>query len=208
MSTVNAAPARRNRSRLSLLLLISIFAAPVALAWLAFFVFPEWQPSGRSNHGELIEPVRSLPAFRLQTLDGDSFDEEALKGKWTLVYLARGSCSDDCVQQLYTLRQVRLAQGKNIERVQRLMLWDTAKATGKHTRELVEHFPGLLIAPLGGDRQDLLAVFDLDDAPVLSAGRIYLVDPLGNLMMVYRSGDPPRGMIKDLEKLLKWSGLG
>lgn len=206
---MNAGPAPRRRSRLSLLLLLGVFAAPVVLAWLAFYVFPDWRPTGTVNHGELITPLRPLPPFQLQTLSGDTVDETFVRGKWTLVYLHQGGCGEACVEQLYNLRQVRLAQGKNIDRVQRLMLWQAAAGASQQRAELAEHFPGQVIAPWNGQAAaPLLQVFAVDEQDPLQGGRVYLVDPLGNVMMSYPPGTDPRGMIKDLERLLKYSGLG
>ena len=192
-----------------MLLLLAFFAAPVVLAWLAFYVFPEWRPAGTSNHGQLITPLRPLPAFQLETLSGEPIDETFMRGKWTLVYLAQGACAEPCVRQLYNLRQVRLAQGKNIDRVQRLMLWERADLRPGQQAELVEHFPGQVIALMPGQAPAvLLETFVLDEQDPMRAGRVYLVDPLGNLMMSYQPEDEPRGTIKDLERLLKYSGLG
>jgi cytochrome oxidase Cu insertion factor (SCO1/SenC/PrrC family) len=209
METVKHAPAPRTRSRLSLLLLLAVFGAPVVLAWLAFYVFPEWRPAGTSNYGQLITPIRPLPAFEFETLSGDRIDATFLRGKWTLVYLAQGACAEPCVRQLYNLRQVRLAQGKNIDRIQRLMVWERADFRPGQRAELTEHFPGQVMAVLP-DRvpAELLETFAVDEQDPMRAGRVYLVDPLGNLMMSYQPEDEPRGMIKDLERLLKYSGLG
>ncbi len=211
MQPVNAASGPRppTRSRLSLLLLFALFASPVILAWLAFYVFPEWRPADTMNHGRLITPIRPLPAFQLATLSADNIDETFLRGKWTLVYLVQGGCAEACAQQLYKLRQVRLAQGKNIDRLQRLMLWKTGAVSGERQAELERHFPGQVVVPLAGQEPaGLLEAFVLDAQDPLQAGRFYLVDPLGNLMMSYEPDDEPRGMIKDLERLLKYSGLG
>jgi len=208
MYPMNVDPAKRRRSRLSMLLLLSVFAAPVVLAWLAFYVFPEWRPAGTVNHGELIEPLRPLPAFRLQTLSGDAIDETFVRGKWTLVYFQQGACAEPCVEQLYNLRQVRLAQGKNIDRVQRLMLWQAGADASQALAELGEHFPGLVIAIWDSQAAALLPAFTVDGNDPMQDGRVYLVDPLGNVMMNYPAGADPRGMIKDLERLLKYSGLG
>lgn len=201
--------ASAGRSRLALVLLFLIFAAPVILAWLVFYVVPEWQPSGTTNHGQLVEPVRPLPPFQLDTVANGFIDETFLRGKWTLVYWLEGDCDDDCMQQLFTLRQVRLAQGKNIDRLQRLMLWAEQDASGTAADAVQQHYPGLVIAPAtAAEQSHLLRVFAVDGADVLTARRAYLVDPLGNLMMFWQPGDDPAGIIKDLEKLLKWSGLG
>jgi cytochrome oxidase Cu insertion factor (SCO1/SenC/PrrC family) len=193
----------------SLLLLFALFASPVVLAWLAFYVFPQWRPAGTVNHGELVTPLRPLPAFQLETLNGKNIDATLLRGKWTLVLLHQGACAKPCVEQLYKLRQVRLAQGKNIDRVQRLMLWDAAGVAPEQRAELVEHFPGQIIAPLSEQAAaELLEVFALGESDPMRSAGAYLVDPLGNVMMHYQADDEPRGMIKDLERLLKYSGLG
>ena len=177
--------------------------------WLVVSVFPEWAPKGRVNHGELITPLRPMPSFQLQALSGDPLDETFFRGKWTIVYLAHGSCDRNCVEQLYTIRQVRLAQGKNIDRLQRLMLWQDEGISAEQRSELQEHFPGQVIVPLSAQESPaLLKEFALDGREPLRAGRIYLVDPLGHLMMSYEPEDEPRGMIKDLERLLKYSSFG
>jgi hypothetical protein len=180
----------------------------VVLAWLLFFGFPEWVPTTTTNHGTLIKPIRLLPAFQLQSLAGEDVDAGFLQGKWTFIYLHKGACDTSCVQQLYKVRQVRLTQGKNIDRLQRLMLWQAA-GVGKDRRdELQQHFPGQMTAILPGDESPLLEAFNVDGQAPLGLERLYLVDPLGNLMMLYEPDSEPRGMIKDLERLLKYSGLG
>jgi len=208
MTTHAPDPAARTRSRASLLLVFALFAAPVVLAWLLFFVFPDWVPTSTVNNGTLIKPVRPLPAFALTTVSGDSVDGGFLQGKWTFIYLHQGACDRDCVEQLYKVRQVRLTQGKNIDRLQRLMLWNAAGVDQAARNELQQHFPGQVIALLPAGGNGLTPVFNVDAKPPLVAERIYLVDPAGNLMMMYAPGDEPRGMVKDLERLLKYSGLG
>jgi len=188
-----------------MVLVLVIFAAPLILATLAITLFPDWKPDTTTNNGDLVQPVRKLPAFRLESQQGKPVDETFFRGKWTLMYLAKGECGKPCIEQLYTIRQVRLAQGKNIDRLRRLMLWDADGVAMARREELQAHFPGQVIVPAG---QALVEAFRLDGQDPLSAKRIYLVDPLGNLMMKYDPGEEPRGMIKDLEKLLKYSGLG
>jgi cytochrome oxidase Cu insertion factor (SCO1/SenC/PrrC family) len=209
MNVVSQDPVARRRSRLSLIFVLGMFAAPLAIAWLVLSVFPEWAPKGKVNHGELVSPARPLPAFQLQTLLGEAVDETFFRGKWTIVYLAQGNCDRPCVEQLYNIRQVRLAQGKNIDRLQRLLLWKDEGISSEQRLELQEHFPGQVIVPLSDQASPgLLKTFVLDAKQPLDAGRVYLVDPLGHLMMSYEPEDEPRGMIKDLERLLKYSGLG
>jgi cytochrome oxidase Cu insertion factor (SCO1/SenC/PrrC family) len=207
MTTDTIDPQQRRRSRTSLLIVLAMFAAPVLIAWSLFYVFPEWMPSSTNNHGDLVEPARPLPAFELDTVSGDVVDQTYLRGKWNYVYLHAGECSAACIEHLYKIRQLRLAQGKNIDRIQRLMLWRADSVSPESRADLQAHFPGQVIV-LVSDNDALITSFSTDAEAPLSAGRIYLVDPLGNLMMSYQPDAEPRGIIKDMHRLLKYSGLG
>ncbi len=209
MSDVIAAKTPTARSRLWLLTLIGLFLAPVIIAWLVFYVFPEWQPTGTINHGELVKPVRPLPAFNMTSLDGKSLDETFLRGKWTFVSLVQEGCDEVCVQQLYTIRQIRLTQGKNIDRLQRLLFWRDAAQADAALNSVQQKFPGQVIVPLHGKYvHSIPEVFQIDGTNPLKSNAYYLVDPLGNLMMRYSGDSAPGGVIKDLQRLLKYSGLG
>jgi len=207
MTTDTIEPTQRRRSRASLLIVLALFAAPVLVAWSLFYIFPEWMPSSTSNHGDLVEPARPLPAFNLVTISGVAVDQTFLRGKWNYVYLHQGECDSACVKQLYKVRQLRLAHGKDIDRLQRLMLWQADAVSPEARTELQSHFPGQVIA-LVPATSELVSEFSTDTANPLLAGRIYLVDPLGNLMMSYQPDAEPRGIIKDMHRLLKYSGLG
>ncbi len=209
MTTRNTEPASLARSRASLLLVIALFAAPVVLAWTTFYLFPDLMKGETVNHGTLVTPVRALLSFTAVSGKGEPVDRTFLRGKWTLVYLAQGACDKTCIQQLYNIRQARLTQGKNIDRLRRLMLWKAKDLDEAKRAELQAHFPGQTMVSLDEEEaQSLAAVFSLDGNHPFTARRIYLVDPLGNLMMYYEAGDDPRGIVKDLQRLLKYSGLG
>jgi hypothetical protein len=198
----------RARSRLTLLLVFALFAAPVAVAWLAFFVFPDWRPDGSTHHGELIQPPRALHFAPLPMVAGESLEEGFLQGKWTYVLWSGPECGSPCLEQLVRMHQVRLAQGKNIDRVQRLLLVQGMAEPA--LRELQAHYPGLAIAHGGAtELSGLLREFQLvRDEDVLSGAYLYLVDPMGNLMMRYQADEEPRGIVKDLERLLRISYVG
>ena len=51
---------------------------------------------------------------------------------------------------------------------------------------------------------ELVARFPTADAPY----SLYVVDPLGNLMMRFDTRGDPKGLLEDLKKLLKLSHIG
>jgi hypothetical protein len=192
--------------RWTLLLIFVLFLLPIVVAWILNFGTGGWKPKQTTNYGQLVTPARPLPAIPLAGPDGEFLPGNFLQQKWTLIYLHAGECMDPCQQSLYKMRQVRLAQGKNLDRVQRLLVV-TDRGADVIAKELLAAWPGLVIAqPVGERAGEFLEQFRLStDAPFVPKDRIYLIDPFANLMMSYESNAEPGGMLKDLEHLLKWS---
>lgn len=190
----------RRRGRRLLLLLVALFALPLLIV-VAMYKF-DWQPGGAS-HGQLISPPQPLHSPELQTLQGKQFGAEQWKGKWSLVYVARHGCDAACVAQLHDLRQIHVSLNKEIGRVQRVLLI-MSDGKGPRLAEIQGQYPDLAILVTGPEAERLTAQFDA----AVPAANVYLVDPLGNLMMRYPQGYQPKGMRKDLMRLLTYSWVG
>ena len=192
-----------------LFLLFAVFALPPLLSWYAFNHTDLGKQQGSAAHGALITPPRQLPDWNLADLSQRNGAQARLHGKWTLLYLLDGKCLETCRQNLYRMRQLRLATGKNAGRVQRAVLV-VNRDRDALTAEQLRDFPGqLLLFPGGMDDGALRPLFELSagDRP-FAQDRLYLVDPLGNLMMSYAGTTDPGGIIKDLTRLLKYSRIG
>ena len=190
------------RSLLPLWAMIGVFAAPAIAAWF-FFLNPQYLPAGRTNHGELIEPVVPLPSgVRLSTPEGEPFERETLAGKWTLVFLADAECNEDCEARLRDMRQIRLALGEGSLSVERLLVLMEPQAADLGAA-LGDQFDGMRVALAGpGGAGQLLQSLG-EGAHAI--GRIYILDPMGNLMMRYAVDAPADDTLKDMERLLKAS---
>ena len=195
------ADSARKRGRWTLLLLILICAAPIAISYFMYYVV---KPHGRStSYGTLIEPQRPIPASLTVTGDdGRTVPLASLKGRWLMISADGGACADACVQKLYFMRQVRATQGVERERV--VTVWlrtDDApvapvlKAAYPDTR--------MLRADPAALAQWLPATDTTNDT-----AHIYLVDPNGNLMMRFPAHPDPSKIKGDVTKLLKWSSIG
>jgi cytochrome oxidase Cu insertion factor (SCO1/SenC/PrrC family) len=174
-------------------LIVAVCAAPVIASYIAFY----WlQPSGHVNYGELIEPAKIRDA-QLQTLDGAPFQWSDVKGEWVLLTVADATCDETCRTNLIYMRQVRLAQGNETERIERVWLLSDG---GLPDPALLAQHPGLRVlrARAGGVALMLPGTMSLRD-------RIYVVDPLGNLMMRFPQQPDPRRILKDLSRLLRHS---
>ncbi len=179
---------------------IWLMAAISVLPLIAAYIFyVEWRPQGGMNHGELLE-TRPVPPAVLSDPSGKSFATDKLRGKWLLVTIQSPSCDEKCQRKLYYLRQVRIAQGENMSRVERLWL---LRGEGVPNQALIAEHPGLLIAR--PTAPSWLSTF-----PVKSdaAEHIFLIDPMGNLVLRYNNDVNPKGMVSDLTRLLKISRVG
>jgi len=187
---------RTARSLWPLWLIIAISVMPFVLAGLTYFL---WQPEAKINYGELIQ-TRPLPPARLQLADGADFQLGQLSGKWILLMVDAGGCDEFCQRKLYTIRQLRLAQGKGMERIERVWLISDGVAP---PAAVVSGYQGTWMVRAAGS--ELLAQLPAKSA---LADHIYVVDPLGNLVLRYPRDADPLKIIKDLTRLLKTSRIG
>jgi cytochrome oxidase Cu insertion factor (SCO1/SenC/PrrC family) len=132
----------------------------------------------------------------MQGADGRKMRLSELRGKWLLVYSDTAACPARCQQTLWYMRQVRLAQGVHASRIERVWLVLDSLPPAP---ALVEDYKGTLVLHATNRRL-------LEEIP--EANQIYLVDPLGNLMMRFPQDPDPRRIIKDLARLLKASRVG
>jgi hypothetical protein len=181
--------------RLTLVLLAAICALPVAASYLTFYL---WPPGRQMNYGELVGPA-PVPEGAIAPVAGQPFDGARLKGRWVMIYAGPAACDGGCRQALYLMRQVRTAQGKEMDRVERLWLVTDG---GQPIPEALEGQAGLAVA-----RTDPVWLARLGGEGA-GPGRIHLMDPLGLVMLRYPAAPEPKGMIKDLERLLKYSRVG
>jgi hypothetical protein len=179
-------PENVRRGRLKLLLLAALFLLPAVASWLIWrFELAGGTPG---NYGMLLPP-RPVAAAPLA----------ALKGRWVLVQFDGGACGARCERKLYLMRQVRRAQGREMQRVERLWLV-TDGVTPRP--ELLAAIEGTVIAPASAARG---ADFPAEGS---RAEHVYLIDPLGNLMMRFPRDPDPMRVIKDLQRLLRASQFG
>lgn len=170
--------------------LAAIFVAPLVLAWVFYYVH-DGPLRGGLQHGELLLPLQPLVPPPLKAVDGAPIDTTLFRGRWTLLYHTSKRCDAACQQLQSTLLHVRLAQGKAMAQVQRVLV---------------------LAAPPGKSEMRILRTSgkDLRVASAarwpLASGYVYLLDPQGNLVMRYPPGFEPGGLLKDLQRLLRLSG--
>jgi hypothetical protein len=196
--------AATKRGRIQMILLFLVCAAPVIASYFTFYVI---KPSGGNTKiGELVYPVQSAPI--------DSI-EASLQGKWTLL-IARPSAeckvgNDQCVSLLYLMRQVRLAMGRESQRVQ--LVWlvtDQGDIDPEIAKAYDQEVAGFTFVRMPKDlakKSEVEKWLGLDGKQTA----IHLLDPRADRMMRFDTDkEVPdfKKVSKDLEKLLKWNATG
>ena len=186
--------------RLKLILIAIIFLGPLAVAGWLYFGDASWRPTGRTNHGQLIQPIVNL-GERPGEQSLSELPAGAAEGQWLLIYADQAECLERCREALYRMRQSRLMLGNDMTRLTRLFLhgeWapDTVWLRDEHA--------GLITIKNDG----LFTVLDAIRPDGSAPGGLFLVDPLGNLVMYFAADLAPDEMVSDIEHLLELSRIG
>lgn len=193
----------RLKSRLLVLLVVAIAAAPAIAALTWYLNADSWRPGDTVNHGRLISPPRQVSSAALPLLGGGQLPAGWFQHRWTLVYAGAPACPTRCKHALYNTRQIRLAEGAQMSRVQRLFITSDEPADAAGLRRA---HPDLTVVEAGGPAG---ARFTRQFTAGAGNGpRIYIVDPLGRLIMSYPADADPANILADLKQLLKYSHIG
>ncbi|MDT6962408.1 cytochrome c oxidase subunit I [Cupriavidus sp. SZY C1] len=196
--------ARTRRGRLQMLMLLLVCASPVLFSYFTYYVI---KPTGGStNYGALVDPQRPMPPVQLVDERGDALPLASLRGKWLMLMTDGAACDEACARKLFTMRQIRAGQGEGRERIVPVwLIQDAGNVDGRLVDAYNEPYAGVRFL-----RMDRAAIAQW--LPAAPDGRvedtIYLVDPLGNLMMRWPKDPDPKKMSGDLKKLLKYSRIG
>jgi len=199
------------RQRLTLIGIVLLFASPMLVAWITWQYMQRHGVTSTVNHGDLVSPARPLTDFSLRDLKGETFTLKDLRGKWNLVYLGGNDCAAACREVLYKMRQARLAQGGEMHRVRRIYIMSGPGGPAPGLTRALDKFAGT--RALTGPPAALAAVraqFEQAGGQPSEGrtGPVYIVDPIGNIMMRYAPGFAGPGLVKDLERLLRVSQVG
>jgi len=198
------------RSIRPLVLLVLVCLAPLLFALLAYYVPAlDLRPVQQTNYGTLVQPQRPIPAatdLRLRTLDGQAFDLRTLRGKWLLLAADQALCPPDCARKLFILRNSHASQGKNVDRIQRVWLILDDAPVPDAVRSAYAGTVFLRADPVQA-AAFLTPEVETTNAHVLTDS-MWIIDPLGNLMLQFPPDADPVKVRKDIAKLLFSSRVG
>lgn len=191
---------KKPAGRGKLFLVLAVCASPLIASYFTYYVI---KPSGRTNYGTLLDPRNyPMPELASVALDGSKLSLQAYKGKWLMMQVNDADCQAACQKKLTDMRQLRLTQGKDMDRIERVWLITDDKPL---ETVLLREYDGM--RHLRVSSRTLQTWLPVEPGTLVS-DHIYLIDPLGNLMMRYPKDADPNKIKKDLVKLLKASAIG
>ena len=196
-----SSPPSRAAGRRMLALIAGLLALPFVLATLLWW--SGWTPERQINHGELLLseslPVRQIAPADLHDLRAGG--RPLLDGRWTLTLAVPAECGIDRVTRLQLARQVQVSLNKDMVRLSRGLLGpqlrDAATLAG-----IAERWPDLAIARAGD------AAWQTLGGERIAGPQLLLIDPQGRLVLRYGPAPDPKGVRRDVERLLKYSWNG
>lgn len=207
MTTNNQRP-KYNKALWIFIILAVIFIGPMIAAWSLYFSDNRWLLGETINHGQLVQPPLNFNQIKLTALDGANMDMSSFHNEWLMMYITPTPCDTVCQNNLYKMRQTWIALGKDQDRVQRLLVLISEVHSLNIDKKMLDQYPEMFYAKSSvADIKQFFASAVLAGVTPLQ-GMLCLVDPNGNLMMVYKSDANPEDLLKDLTRLLNTSQIG
>ena len=184
-------PKAQRASRLKLLLIMLVFAAPIVAAGLLTAI--GWQPGGRAN-GLPVTPQRNFATEQVQVTlaDGSAWAWRADEPRMTLVALAGPACAARCLDTLTKMAAARITLNRNAPRLR--LLYVGAPPADAQASGMTRYWQ------LGNDAHGALAPFQPSEPDSVSA---LLVESDGTALSRYPAGFDPSGLRKDLQKVIR-----
>ena len=169
-----------------ILLVALVCAAPFVSAWVAYYFI---KPQGGGSYGQLLE-TRPLTPLALAAADAEKWG-----GKWRLIMAIGDECAAECREALHATRQARTMLGRERERLIRVVIASKSLDPGL----LAEH-PDLVVFSMPTTLPDTWQA-------LLKRG-VFLVDPLGNQVILWPKNPDIKKLNQDLARLLRASRIG
>ena len=170
-------------------MLLAMFILPIAFGTLFFYANPNYFSKSTINYGELVRPVIATDESDIE-IDGGA----SLQGMWTMAYVS-SRCDEACEKAVADMKTIRTLMNADMRRIQRMIIIKDNSTPKSYDNDLVK-------ARVSSQKLTLSLNKYTENA-------IYLIDPIGNIMLYYEPQNIDiRLVIKDLKRLFKYSRIG
>ncbi len=201
---VNNPIAGKKRNPYTVWFVVMAFIAPVALAYIMFFFV---DVKSFVNHGEILNPIIHISSFKLKDENNKIIPEKELTYKWRIISFLNKDCDQQCEKRLYDTRQIHTSLGKDQHRLMRMFI-HLQPASESLSRLIAETHPDIINTY--GKQDIIIKAFgkNIHNDAGIKNNEIYIMDPMGNIMMRFTQDQPNKDFLYDLKKLLKASQIG
>ena len=170
-------------------MLLAMFILPIAFGTLFFYANPNYFSESTVNYGDLVRPVIATDEGDIE-IDGGA----SLQGIWTMVYVS-SRCDDVCEKAVVDMKTIRTLMNADMRRIQRMIIIENNSTPTVNDETLIK-------ARITSEKLTKSLKKYTENA-------IYLIDPIGNIMLYYEPQNIDiRLVIKDLKRLFKYSRIG
>jgi len=170
-------------------MLLAMFILPIAFGTLFFYANPNYFSESTVNYGELVRPVIATDETDIE-IDGAS----SLQGIWTIVYVS-SRCDDACEKAVADMKTIRTLMNADMRRIQRMIIIENNSTPTVNDETLIK-------ARITSEKLT-------QSLKKYTENTIYLIDPIGNIMLYYEPQNIDiRLVVKDLKRLFKYSRIG
>jgi cytochrome oxidase Cu insertion factor (SCO1/SenC/PrrC family) len=209
MSDIETRPANnpiaaKKRNPYTVWFVVLSFIAPVALAYIMFFFV---DVKSFVNHGEILNPIIHISSFELKDENDEIIPEQELTYKWRLISFVGKDCNQQCETRLFDTRQIHTSLGKDQHRL--IQMFVHLEHAGESLSKLIaETHPN--VTQVNGDAAVIINALgdNVRENVSITNNEVYIMDPMGNVMMRFTQDQPNKEFLYDLKKLLKASQIG
>ncbi len=190
-----------NSGRIKFLLIVFIFTVPFVIS---YYLSKDYHAGGElqtSNYGSFINPIVELSQTNFDDYSGENFNVNKHLTKWSLIYRMPKNCLQSCSDEIYLIRQVNIALGKDMNRLERVIVLNQTMLNSE-VDDVVDKYPKAIVV------KNNSSTFINEINKITERHVLLLTDPLGNVILGYDEGFEGKKLLKDIKKLLKLSKIG
>jgi len=189
---------------------IFVFCCLLALYGAWYFISPLYKsPQTQLQSATIIKPNKNISNFNLQDYDGKTFNDQSLRGHWTLLFFGYVGCPDICPATLADVKQIwQMYNPKPVPLRFVFASIDPLPVDNTTLKSFLQNydpsFIGISGAPTAMQKlSSQLGVYaNVHDQIIDHTATLMLINPQGNLYAVFTPPFDTQKIFSDLQILL------
>ena len=182
-----------------------IFLTPIVVITVStIWYYSGYGPEERVNYGLLLANPIDIGDLDLE-LDYQYLDVDSMERKWMLVHFINDTCLESCADLIYVTRQINVLLARQQTRVKRYI------AAPIEIKSSLENFfstyQDLNYIEVKNESL-IIKAFEPNKIDPFDQPNMFVIDPIGNIILHYSGEVDGKKLLTDLKKLLGASKIG